>query len=251
MTSLPGPLPDFPGSVGLSRLSVYPWPTADDAHGGTPHMHLACAECYVVVSGRGRLETLSHQGHQVTPLAPGDVVWFTPGTIHRAVNDGDLRVLVVMQNSGLPEAGDAVMTFPPEHLTPQTYPATASVLDDSGRASPERARARRDLALEGFAELTRQWRQGNQTAYDDFCRSATTVVRPHLAAWEETVQAGPVASAQRSLRQISALAHGDWSHLLAAEVTRIAQPEEQSLGMCGYLRAYDPIRRAGGTCPPR
>ncbi|WP_308114107.1 cupin domain-containing protein [Streptomyces brasiliscabiei] len=245
MTGRPGPLPDFPGSVGLSRLSVYPWPTADDAHGGTPHMHLACAECYVVVGGRGRLETLGNQGHQVTPLAPGDVVWFTPGTIHRAVNDGDLRVLVVMQNSGLPEAGDAVMTFPPEYLTPRAYPATASVLDGDGRADADRARARRDLALEGFAELTRQWRRGNRAAYEDFCRAAAAVVRPRLAAWQETVQAGPLASAQRSLRQIGALTDGDWSHLLAAEVTRIAQPEEQSLGMCGYLHAYDPIRRAG------
>ena len=32
--------------------------------------------------------------------------------LHRAVNDGDLQVVVVMRNSGLPEAGDAVLTFP-------------------------------------------------------------------------------------------------------------------------------------------
>src|SRR5262249_46408234 len=93
-----GGYPDFPGSVGLSHLSAYPWPTAEDEHGGSPHMPLACAECYVVGGGRGRLETLSREGVREFALSPGDVVWFTPGTIHRAVNDGDLRVVVVMQN---------------------------------------------------------------------------------------------------------------------------------------------------------
>ena len=101
-------IPDFPGAVGLSQLQVYPWPTADHEHGGSPHMHLTCSECYVVVSGRGRLETLGYKGLMTAELQPGDVVWFTPGTIHRALNDEDLRVIVVMQNSGLPEAGDAV-----------------------------------------------------------------------------------------------------------------------------------------------
>ena len=73
-------LPDFPGAVGLSQLEVYPWPTADHEHGGSPHMHLACAECYVVVSGRGRLETLDYKGLTTTELHPGDVVCLrTPG----------------------------------------------------------------------------------------------------------------------------------------------------------------------------
>ncbi|WP_329537518.1 cupin domain-containing protein (plasmid) [Streptomyces sp. NBC_01450] len=242
-----GPHPDFPGSVGLSRLSVYPWPTEDDEHGGSPHMHLTCAECYVVIGGQGRLETLNHTGQRTTPLRPGDVVWFSPGTVHRAINDGDLQVVVVMQNSGLPEAGDAVMTFPPEYLTPERYPGTAAVLDDQGRPSQKRARARRDLAVEGFTELTRQWRRGNRTAFEDFCRAAAEIVRPRLAAWEETVHEGALAAAQTALRHISALEGGDWSHLLDAEVTRIARPPEQSLGMCGFLRAYDPVRRAGGS----
>ncbi|MFF9105659.1 cupin domain-containing protein [Streptomyces rubrogriseus] len=224
---------------------MYPWATADDEHGGSPHMHLTCSECYVVVSGHGRLETLNQEGHRTSSLQPGDVVWFSPGTIHRAVNDGDLRVVVVMQNSGLPEAGDAVMTFPPEHLTPEQYSIAASVLDRTGAASPERARERRDLAIEGFAELTRQWRRGNRSAYEDFCRAAADLVRPRLDSWAKTVHDGAQAAAQASLRQIDALRLGDFSHLFEATVTRIEQPSQQTLGMCGYLRAYDPVRRAG------
>ncbi|AMW14529.1 hypothetical protein A4E84_36650 [Streptomyces qaidamensis] len=243
--------PDFPGAVGLSQLEVYPWPTADDEHGGSPHMHLACAECYVVVSGRGRLETLNHHGHTTTELHPGDTVWFTPGTIHRAINDEDLRVIVVMQNSGLPEAGDAVMTFPSEYLAPETYPDAASLLDADGSPSPERAQARRDLAVEGFGELTRQWRRGNRSAYEEFCTAAVRLVQPRLDAWEETVNDGALAAAQEALRQISALRRGDFNHLSEAALSRIAQPPRQTLGMCGFLRAYDPVRRAGTSAAPQ
>jgi mannose-6-phosphate isomerase-like protein (cupin superfamily) len=237
--------PDFPGAVGLSNLTAYPWPTDDGEHGGSPHVHLACAECYVVIAGAGRLETLDHNGPRIVPLRPGDVVWFTPGTIHRAINDGDLRVTVVMQNGGLPEAGDAVLTFPPEYLTAQRYPAAATVLDD-GRPSPERARARRDLALQGFAELKRSWHDGDRTL-DAFYRAAAELVRPRLAAWERTVLEGAAAAARTTLEQIDALRAGDWSHLRDGGVNRIAQPTEQSLGMCGFLHAYDRFRQAGDT----
>ncbi|AVV47964.1 cupin [Streptomyces sp. P3] len=208
-------------------------------------MHLVCAECYVVVSGRGRLETLDHQGPTTTELRPGDIVWFTPGTIHRAVNDEDLRVIVVMQNSGLPEAGDAVMTFPPPYLSPDTYPDAASLLDADGTPGTDRARARRDLAVEGFTELKRQWRRGNRSAYDDFCAAAVRLVRPRLDTWEKTVNDGALAAAHTALRQIGALRRDDFNHLFDAQVSRIAQPPRQTLGMCGFLRAYDTARRAG------
>ncbi|MDX2948403.1 cupin domain-containing protein [Streptomyces caniscabiei] len=244
-------LPDFPGAVGLSQLEVYPWPTADDEHGGSPHMHLVCSECYVVVSGHGRLETLNHKGHTTTELHPGDTVWFTPGTIHRAINDEDLRVIVVMQNSGLPEAGDAVMTFPPAHLSPEAYPDAASLLDADGTPDPERAQARRDLAIEGFRELKHQWRRGNRSAYEDFCAAAVRLVQPRLDAWEKTVDDGALAAAQAALRQIDSLRNGDFNHLYKATVSRIAQPPRQTLGMCGLLRAYNPARRVGTSAEPQ
>ncbi|MFJ3673841.1 cupin domain-containing protein [Streptomyces sp. NPDC090106] len=242
----PTPRPAFPGSVGLSGLEVYPWPTADGLHGGSPHLHLTCTEGYVVVGGQGRLETLNHDEHAVHDLSAGDVVWFTPGTIHRAVNDGDLRVIVVMQNSGLPEAGDAVMTFPPQYLTHERYASTASVLGANGDPDPGRARARRDLAVEGFTELARQWDRGNRQPLADFHAAAAGLVTPRLREWTQTVTDGALAAAQDSLRQIDALSRGDHSYLTRATVSSIGRPDTQSLGMCGLLHAYDSLRRAGG-----
>lgn len=242
-------VPEFPGAVGISELDVYPWPTADDEHGGSPHMHLTCTEAYVVVGGRGRLQTLDHTGPSSRTLASGDVVWFTPGTIHRAVNDGGLHVIVIMQNGGLPEAGDAVMTFPREHLTPERYPAAASLVDADGRPSEERARARRDLAVEGFTELLRQWQLGDHSALDDFHRQAAALVAPRLNEWRKLVENGAAATAAAALDQIDALGRADTTHLARASVNHIPALSETALGMCGHLHAYDPARRhlgAGG-----
>ena len=101
-----GPGQAFPGATGLTVLDVYDWVAPDGLRGGSAHVHLASTEGYVVLSGAGRLQTLGERGYAQTPLRPGDCLWFTPGIIHRLVNDGGLRLLVVMQNAGLPEAGD-------------------------------------------------------------------------------------------------------------------------------------------------
>jgi hypothetical protein len=212
-------------------------------------MHLTCTEAYVVTAGRGRLQTLSAAGPTTQELSPGDVVWFTPGTIHRAVNDGDLQVLVIMQNGGLPEAGDAVMTFPPSYLTTEHYPATASILDADGQPDQERARARRDLALQGFTELLHQWNVGNHAALDDFYHAAAALVAPRLKEWKRVVEDGAAAAAAATLDQIEALHRVDASHLSRAQVNRIANPGSETLGMCGFLRAYDPLRRLGPERP--
>ena len=146
----------FPGGTAVSRVRIYDWPTPDGLRGGSPHVHLVCTEGYVVVAGSGRLQTLGPDGSVEAPLRPGDVVWFTPGVIHRAVNDGGLEVLVVMQNAGLPEAGDAVLTMPPSILAdPERY-AAQMALSSPDRIDPadeQRARRRRDLAVEGFLAL--------------------------------------------------------------------------------------------------
>lgn len=244
--SAPAPA-EFPGAVGISGLRAYPWPTADGEHGGSPHMHLACAEAYVVVGGRGRLQTLDHTGPGLQELAPGDVVWFTPGTIHRAINDGDLRVVVIMQNGGLPEAGDAVMTFPPEYLSAERYGAAAGVLGADGEPSEERARRRRDLAVAGFAELLRRWELGEHAALDEFHRAAAALVAPRLAEWRHVVEDGAAACAAAALEHIEALRMADTAHLRLAAVNRIPTPTGTTLGMCGFLHAYDSLRRRGGS----
>jgi mannose-6-phosphate isomerase-like protein (cupin superfamily) len=118
----------FPGGTSVSHLTVYDSTCPDGLIGGTPHLHTASTEAYIVVEGSGDLHTLDPSGLHETPLQPGTVVWFTPGTIHRAVNRGGLRLIVIMANAGLPEAGDAVMTFPPEIVAdPDRYRHAATL----------------------------------------------------------------------------------------------------------------------------
>jgi mannose-6-phosphate isomerase-like protein (cupin superfamily) len=238
--------PPFPGAVGITDLRVYPWQTDDGLHGGTPHVHLVCAECYVVVGGRGRLQTLTANGFAEHPLAPGDVVWFTPGTIHRAVNDdGALRVVAIMQNSGLPEAGDAVLTLPSECLSDVGQYRTAVSLvgtGDSGRPA-DRARDRRDHAIKGFLELRRRIESGDSAALDEFYAAATALALPQLDAWRARWEAGPVVESRQTGEQIEALRRGDHSHLTGATVSRMEQPEQNTLGMCGFLSPYDLVRQ--------
>ncbi|MER5910515.1 cupin [Streptomyces sp. NPDC001982] len=227
----------LPGGVAVSGLCVYDWPAADGSSGGTPHLHLACSEAYVVTGGRGAVQTLTTSGYAVTPLTPGTVAWFTPGTIHRLVNEGDLRITVLMQNSGLPEAGDAVLTLPPRYLTdPQTYAAATNVPEPAPEEEQQRfARARRDLALEGYRALREA--PGHE-ALAAFHRAAAALVRPRLAEWRERWRRGARAAAEATGEQLDRLERGDVSHLAVA-VVRAEQPSAYGrFGMCGRLDVY-------------
>jgi hypothetical protein len=184
------------------------------------------------------VHTLTATGHRVTPLTPGTVAWFTPGTIHRLVNEDDLRITVLMQNSGLPEAGDAVLTLPPRYLAdPQTYTAATVVPADAPEAEQARiARARRDLALEGYRALREA--PDPAAALADFHRAAAALVRPRLAAWRERWLRGARAAAQTTAEQLDRLADGDVSHLAEA-VVRAEEPSAYGrFGMCGRLDVY-------------
>ncbi|WSW96083.1 cupin [Streptomyces sp. NBC_00989] len=235
----------LPGGVAVSHLSVYDWPaeagSGDGLCGGTPHMHLTCSEGYVVTGGRGAVQTLTMSGtasgYEVTPLAAGTVAWFTPGTIHRLVNEGDLRITVLMQNSGLPEAGDAVLTLPPQYLTdPETYAAATVIPADAPEAEQERvARARRDLALEGYEALRSA---DGPEALAAFHRAAAALVRPRLAEWRARWERGARAAATATGAQLDRLEQGDFSHLADAAV-RAEQPSAYGkFGMCGRLDVY-------------
>ncbi|WEH19516.1 cupin [Streptomyces sp. VNUA24] len=227
----------LPGGVAVSHLCVYDWPAADGVRGGTPHMHLTCSEAYVVTGGRGAVQTLTTSGYEVTPLAPGTVARFTPGTIHRLVDEGDLRITVLMQNSGLPEAGDAVLTLPPEYLAdPETYAAATRIPADVPREEQERAaRARRDLAVEGYRALREA---SGPEPLAAFHRAAAALVRPRLAEWRERWERGARAAAAATGEQLDRLERGDVSHLAAA-VVRAEEPSVYGrFGMCGRLDVY-------------
>ncbi len=235
--------PNLPGAVGLSDLRVYPWPTEDGLAGGSPHLHLVSTECYVVIGGSGRLETLTSDGPRTSELRPGTIVWFTPGAIHRAINDsGDLHVVVVMSNRGLPEAGDAVMTFPEEIVADtDAYAAAAKVRDSSGAFDEALARARRDLAVHGYLRLRAATLDGDPGPLRRFHEAAAALVGQRLPAWRALLDRGPAAEVARSFAHVEALAAGSAEHLRDAAVRRLdVSGHAQALGMCGFLRPFDP-----------
>lgn len=231
--------PSFPGGTSLSFLDVYDDAAPDGVCGGSPHMHLVSTEAYVVVSGDGSLQTIDSSGFRETPLAAGSVVWFTPGTIHRAVNHRDLRVVVLMSNAGLPEAGDAVMTFPASFVSdPEAYAAAASLGEIDGRAA--RASRRRDLAVSGFDTLRDAVVAGDRRALEAFYAAAGALVRERAAAWAALVRERPLAQAEQSLSLADAVAAGSVAHLAEARVHEAAgSVGERGFGMCGRLRTYD------------
>jgi mannose-6-phosphate isomerase-like protein (cupin superfamily) len=239
----------FPGGIGISGLRVYDWPTVDGLCGGSPHVHLTCAECYFVVGGEGRVQTLTRRGFAETPLREGTVAWFTPGTIHRLVNDDDLRIIVLMQNSGLPEAGDAVFTFPPAVLADAEKYAAAASLAHPGHAyasDEDAARSRRDLAIEGFLELRRRVEAGDHEALDEFYRAGVRLKENSLADWEKRWRAGALAAAERTGEHLDRLRDGDLGHLAEADIHVTSAEGPQRFGMCGRLDVHDP---AGGKSP--
>lgn len=234
----------FPGAVGVSRLTVYDWPTVEGLPGGgTPHLHLTCSEGYVVTAGRGAVQTLTTSGFAETPLEPGTVAWFTPGTIHRLVNDGGLEITVVMQNSGLPEAGDAVLTLPQDLLTdPGTYADAVRIPADAPEAEQARiARARRDLATRRFLELREAAERGDPEPLAAFQRAAADLVRPRLDDWEQRWLDGAHAAAEATRAQLDALRGKDDGHLAEARVSATGPRASGRFGMCGRLAVYPGI----------
>jgi mannose-6-phosphate isomerase-like protein (cupin superfamily) len=235
-------LPPFPGGIGVSHLRVYDTPAPDGLAGGTPHLHTVCTEAYAVVAGSGAVHTLTASGFEMTRLEPGAFVWFTPGTIHRLVNDGGLEILVLMANAGLPEAGDLVITFPPEIVDDPDLYASAAQLPDDDRttAGPGSApRRRRDLAVPAFLDLVAALEAGDPKPLRAFHEAGAALVRPRLAAFEALWRDGPVAAMERTGEQLQALARGEADHLAAASVHAMPIPgAERNFGCCGTLGTY-------------
>jgi mannose-6-phosphate isomerase-like protein (cupin superfamily) len=130
----------MPGATLVTRLKVYDTPAPDGQRGGTPHFHLLCTEMYFVLAGSGAVEMLDQHGSARVELLPHSALIFSPGTIHRLINpNGNLEILVIMQNSGLPERGDNVVCFASEWLADDERYAEAmrvNTLDDAYRRPP-------------------------------------------------------------------------------------------------------------------
>lgn len=227
---------NLPGGIGMSRLRVYGSVSGDGQAGGSPHMHLICRELYYVLRGSGAVEILTlREGFARVPLGPGDVFHFGPGTVHRLANTDGLEILVIMQNAGLPERGDAVLTFPDADLRDlDTYLALARA-DSLGDAE-----ARRDRAVEGFGELRRAFgrsAQAGAAALHGFHSRAVTLARGRAAAWPALFEEGAALETSETERRLDALMRGEGGYLeAAASALTKAEPEGASrLGMCGHL----------------
>jgi hypothetical protein len=173
-------------------------------------------------------------------LQAGTVVWFDPGTIHRLVNGGGLQILTLMSNSGLPEAGDAVLTLPPEHLTDRETYLAATTLTGEGEERTPSAMRRRDLALEGFKTLRAAYDADGPAALEPFYSAAIVIVQPQLADWRRRWEQGARRLAEETGAALDALETGTAPHLQTAELHQIPSPTELGRhGMCGRLDVYD------------
>lgn len=238
------PIPPFPAAVGVTHLLVYDTLTPDGLVGGSPHVHFLCTELYIVIGGYGAVQTLSTAGFREIALEPGRLVWFTPGTIHRLINHGRLELQIVMQNAGLPEAGDFVLTFPETLLADESAYFEAASLSPRGEvytSSERAAMRRRDLAVEGFIELRRRYDAEGPAALDRFYALATRLIQPKLDSWRNVWERGPLAVAHETGAQLAALATGDTSHLQRGDTYVLPAPAApRRLGVCGTLGVYLP-----------
>ncbi|GMA27897.1 cupin domain-containing protein [Arenivirga flava] len=223
----------FPGGTSVTRLRVYELgPAADGLDGGTPHLHTVSSEAYVVLGGAGAVQLLDRSGYREQPLAAGDVVWFGPGTVHRAVNHGGLDLLVILSNRGLPEHGDAVMTFPDAVLAdPEAYASAAA----PGEEPP---RARRDLGVEGFLALRDALLAGDGAPYERMLDRATALVHPLAGSFAQQRMASVGADEALGSAALRALAAAS-SDGLGALAPRASRLEGSAYGMCGVLQRLD------------
>jgi hypothetical protein len=183
-------------------------------------------------------------------LTPMTVLWFSPGVVHRLINDGGLQILVVMQNGGLPEAGDSVLTFPPEYLAEDSaYRAIASPAPPGAMAPEEAAHRRQQLAVQGFLRLREQVQRDGPIALDAFYAAAAALVRDRVPAWRELWTDGALAAALRTSEHLDLLSKGQREHLSDGQLSVIAAPAGRSYGMCGRLLSFPaaPLQPAPGT----
>jgi len=227
----------MPGGTLLTRLKVYDSPGPDGQPGGTPHVHLVCTELYYVSSGSGAVEILDRNGFARIELNSHAALLFTAGTIHRLINtSGDLEILIVMQNSGLPEHGDNIATFPGEVLADPSRFATAmkaETLSDALR--------RRDRGVEGFLELKQSFEQSldeGRKALDEFYKLCLQRTKSHHQEWYARVTNGAFQDAQDSLHKVIAASTGKIDYLHCAGNELLPPVDCDHVGFCGQLGRY-------------
>jgi len=238
-------IPHLPGAVGITNLKVYDTASPDGIRGGCPHLHLACTEAYVVLKGKGSVQTLSCEGFKEVMLEPGRLVWFTPGVLHRLVNrDGLLEILIIMQNAGLPEAGDFVLSFSPDIMAdPTLYNQAATLAPSTGgdsTASDQSAFRRRDLAVIGFNQLREKSATEGPSAMEEFYRTAAALIEPKISHWRQVWKENALHVVSQTETALSALASGQLSNLLQGRIYVLpGVAGNRRPRFCGYAYRYE------------
>ncbi len=218
----------LPGGVGITHLRVYDTVGPDGLAGGTPHLHTVCTEAYLVIAGEGEVQTLDSGGFGRTPLRAGTVAWFSPGTVHRLVNHGELEIFVVMSHAGLPEAGDLVIAFDSDTLANRDAYAEAAAL-----APPTE---RRDRAVEAFAGWRAAVDADPAHGLSRLHTLAGSIVAERADGWDDIVEASTGTELTRSLSWIEALTWGTTDHLAEAAIaSQEPVTDDRRLGCCGTL----------------
>ena len=234
----------MPGATLTTRLKVYDTAGPDGQLGGTPHLHLCCTEMYFVIGGSGYVEVIDETGFSIVELPLHAAYIFSPGTIHRLINPHkDLELFIMMQNSGLPERGDNIVTFRDEIMQSQEKFAAAMKVQ-----SLEDGYRRRDQGVEGFLELKKAFKQGDnegRAALHKFYDLGAKRSANRHAEWRAVVNEGALAEANRSLAILDELAKGDTSYLTATQQHLVLPKPHSMVGFCGHLNRYfDPATLA-------
>lgn len=229
----------LPGGILISRVNVYSSMSPDGQRSGTPHIHLACDEMYYGLSGTGFVELISYVGFERRSVTPGDAVCFTPGTIHRAINpNGDLVILVIMQNKGLPERGDVAVCFPHDIVSSEPLYRQAMCFDDEGSAQ-----RRRDLGVLGFNRLKQAFDESLGTGrrlLDEFYQFAIQRTRDQYSAWRRVIEQGPHAEVKRSQQILDVLEDKSIESLRLGRAFAANAAPQTTLGYCGHIHSYHP-----------
>lgn len=226
------------GGIGLTHLTVYGQRLAPDGkHSGCAHVHAITDEAYYVISGKGAVELhdLEH-GFRSVPLSAGSYVQFAPGTLHRAVNGGDLVVLGIMGNAGLAERGDARIFFGPQaDADPALYQDLWSL---PARKGLEGGLERRDRSVAAYMDLLKLW-DSDRAAYRKALSAFVDLHTRNMASLRErfqsVVQQGPASWLHTAFARIDGLP----SLIETPLAERVGAEEQPKFGMCGVLRPLD------------
>lgn len=226
----------MPGATLVTRLKVYDTPSPDGQGSGTPHFHLGCTEMYFTLAGSGGVEIIDSNGFKYIELPQYSAFVFSAGSLHRLISKGNLEVLIIMQNSGLPERGDTICTFKKDVMADELRYHKAIRVN-----SLEEAYRRRNDSVDGFLEIKAAFERSQEegrAALEELYRSAQRLTKSKHKDWYETVAKGAFAEAQESLHHIVDLTAGKLNYLKDAQHFFMASAPYNTVGYCGTLNRY-------------